>query len=62
MKQKIYIVEDDASIGKLLSDYIEKYGFIIKVVQDFGSIIEEFDSFKPDVVLIPNYSTNQLIS
>lgn len=52
MKQKIYIVEDDASIGKLLSDYIEKYGFNIKLVQDFGSIIEEFDSFKPDVVLM----------
>lgn len=31
MNYKIYIVEDDLSIGGLLKDYITKYGFDVKV-------------------------------
>ncbi|WP_186429341.1 response regulator transcription factor [Clostridium sp. BSD9I1] len=52
MEYKIYIVEDDLSIGSLLRDYIEKYGFTVKLSKDFGGIMEEFASFKPDLVLM----------
>lgn len=52
MNYKIYIVEDDLSIGGLLKDYITKYGFEVKVAENFEAIIEEFNDFNPHVVLM----------
>ncbi|KZL88537.1 response regulator transcription factor [Clostridium magnum] len=52
MKYKIYIVEDDISISSLLKDYIEKYDFTVKLTKNFDSIMEEFNFFKPDLVLM----------
>lgn len=52
MNYKIYIVEDDLSIGLLLKDYITKYGFHVKVAEDFENIIAEFNEFNPHVVLL----------
>lgn len=52
MEYKVYIVEDDLSISNLLKDYIKKYGFVVKTAENFDSIIKEFNSFNPDLVLM----------
>lgn len=52
MEYRIYIVEDDRTISSLLYDYINRYGFKAKVVEDFNNIIDEFNGFKPDVILL----------
>ncbi|AIY83062.1 MAG: response regulator transcription factor [Clostridium baratii] len=52
MNYKIYIIEDDVSIGHLLKDYINKYGFDVKVISDFENVMNEFDEFNPDIVLL----------
>ncbi|MCY6372628.1 response regulator transcription factor [Clostridium ganghwense] len=52
MEYKIYIVEDDLSISMLLKDYINKYGFDVKVTENFEDIMREFNEFNPQVVLL----------
>ncbi len=52
MNYKIYIVEDDESISSLLKEYITKYGFDVKVANDFEDIMEAFNEFNPDLVLL----------
>lgn len=52
MKNKIYIIEDDISIRRLLKDHIERYGFEVSVVEDFENIVLEFDNYNPDLILL----------
>lgn len=52
MNYKIYVVEDDVSIGQLLKDYIIKYGFDVKVAENFEDIMMKFNEFNPQVVLM----------
>ncbi|MGL6105989.1 response regulator transcription factor [Romboutsia sp.] len=52
MEYKIYIVEDDLSISNLLKDYIEKYGFEVKVEENFENIMIAFEEYNPDIVLL----------
>lgn len=52
MNYKIYIIEDDSSLSLLLKDYISKYQFDVKVVEDFENIISEFNEFNPNLVLL----------
>lgn len=40
MEYKIMLVEDDASIAKLLSSHIEKYGYKPIIVNDFDRILD----------------------
>lgn len=52
MDYKIMIVEDDISISTLLKEHIEKYGFKVKVVENFEKVIEEFNEYKPHIILL----------
>jgi two-component system, OmpR family, response regulator YxdJ len=52
MNYKIYIIEDDLSISFLLKEYISKYQFDVKVVENFENIMDEFNEFNPDLVLL----------
>lgn len=52
MKYKIYIVEDDLSISNLLQEYINKYGYEARTVENFGDIMIGFEEYKPDIVLL----------
>ncbi|KAJ50070.1 DNA-binding response OmpR family regulator [Clostridium tetanomorphum] len=52
MKYKIYIVEDDLSISNILKEYITKYGFQVRTSENFEDIMEEFDKYSPDLVLL----------
>lgn len=52
MSYKIYIIEDDSSLGFLLKEYISKYQFDVKIVENFENIMNEFNEFKPNLVLL----------
>ncbi|MDO4814260.1 MAG: response regulator transcription factor [Gemella sp.] len=49
---KIMIVEDDEIIATSIADYLEKWGFETKKVEDFSKVIDDFVSFAPDLVLM----------
>ncbi|PHE53569.1 response regulator transcription factor [Bacillus pseudomycoides] len=49
---KIMIVEDDPKIAKLLSSYIEKYGYQAIVIVDFQRVLDIFSQEKPELVLL----------
>lgn len=50
--QKIWIVEDDPKLAKLLEQTIEKYGFKAEQATDFMNIIEQFSAYEPHLVLL----------
>ncbi|WP_027623778.1 response regulator transcription factor [Clostridium lundense] len=52
MKYKIYIVEDDLSISNILKEYIIKYGFDVRIEENFENIMTGFDEYSPDLVLL----------
>ncbi|AKN33419.1 transcriptional regulator [Clostridium carboxidivorans P7] len=52
MKYKIYIVEDDISISAVLKECIDKYGFQVETVENFGKVMEGFNEYNPDLVLL----------
>lgn len=52
MEYTIFIVEDDLSISRLLKEHIEKYGFSVKVVENFEQVVEEFSLLRPSLVLL----------
>lgn len=52
MKYKVFIIEDDVLIRDLLKEYVGKYSFEVKAVDDFEDIIKSFDEFNPQVVLM----------
>ena len=50
--QKIMIVEDDPKIAEHLQSYIEKYGYHVTKVIDFDHVIDNFNEYAPDLVLL----------
>lgn len=46
------IIEDDASISKLISENLSKWQMDPYVVSDFSTIIEQFSEQQPDLVLL----------
>lgn len=52
MKYKIYIVEDDLAISNLLQEYISKYGFEVRLAENFEDIMINFNEYNPDIVLL----------
>ncbi|MCR5153231.1 MAG: response regulator transcription factor [Lachnospiraceae bacterium] len=51
-KQKILIVDDDESIAELISLYLAKECYETRIVYDGEEAIKEFETFKPDLVLL----------
>lgn len=50
--RKIFIVEDDATIASLLSEFLTKAGFQTEVCQNFTAVLDEFNKIQPDMVLL----------
>lgn len=50
--QKIFIVEDDASLRDEVRVLLERNGYEITVVRDFGQIVDEVRAAAPDLVLL----------
>jgi len=49
---RIMIVEDDEKIGALLQDYLERYGFEVRVAREFRDLAAEFETVQPHLVLL----------
>ncbi|UFU00152.1 response regulator transcription factor [Radiobacillus kanasensis] len=49
---RIYLVEDDPKIAELLREYLERYDYELQIAQDFNAILEEFEAFQPELVLL----------
>jgi len=49
---KLFIVEDDAKISNLLHSYMSKYGLNAREVVDFNHVVEEFQEYGADLVLL----------
>jgi DNA-binding response OmpR family regulator len=49
---KILIVEDDMTIGNIISENLQKWGYEPMLVNDFSDVFSEYVEFKPDLVLM----------
>ena len=49
---KILIADDNKQITSVLSEYAKKDGYEVAVAYDGGSVLEKFESFNPDVLLL----------
>lgn len=49
---KILIADDNKQITSVLSEYAKKDGYEVEVAYDGGSVLEKFESFNPDVILL----------
>lgn len=50
--QKIYLVEDDATIVSVLADYLRQWGYECYPAKKFAEIVQEFRAVSPDLVLL----------
>lgn len=51
-KQKILIVDDDNNIAELIALYLTKECFDTRIVNDGEQALQEFESFRPDLILL----------
>ena len=51
-KKKILVVDDDTNICELLRLYLEKEGYVVKIVNDGVSAINAFKQENPDLTLL----------
>jgi DNA-binding response OmpR family regulator len=52
MKQRVIIVEDDRSIGRMVQDGLEREGFQVKLITDGSSAVDAIRDFEPDLMLL----------
>lgn len=50
--QKIYLVEDDATIVSVLADYLRQWGYECYPAKKFAEILQEFRTVSPDLILL----------
>ena len=51
-KQKILIVDDDANIAELISLYLTKEFYEVRIVEDGEQALQVFESFQPNLILL----------
>lgn len=49
---KVFIVEDDKTISNILGQHLAKWGYEVKLAEDFQRVKEEFIAFDPQIVLL----------
>ncbi len=49
---KIFMVEDDAIIGKTVKNHLEGWDFAVTLVEDFSNVTQEFLTCDPQLVLM----------
>lgn len=49
---RIFLVEDDETIARLIKKHLEKWEYEVSTVQDFGNVLVEFAACDPQLVLL----------
>ncbi|GGG71077.1 response regulator transcription factor [Paenibacillus radicis (ex Gao et al. 2016)] len=49
---KLFIVEDDQHLVRLLEDHLQKFGYETRAVQDFDTVKQQFEQYSPHLVLM----------
>ncbi len=49
---KILVVEDDKTISSLIKENLSQWGYDAKEISDFHNVLNEFNEFEPDLVLL----------
>ena len=49
---KIFLVEDDKTLSKEISERIKLWDYDVYAVSDFRNILQEFEKYSPDLVLL----------
>ena len=66
MKKKILYVEDELSLGKIVTETLENRGFEVQWETDGKRVMKHFDSFAPDIcildIMLPNIDGYSLCS
>lgn len=52
MKQKIYYIEDEQFLGKIVNETLEKQGFEVRWELDGAKVLSGFRYFSPDIVVL----------
>jgi DNA-binding response OmpR family regulator len=52
MERRILLIEDERKIAELVSDYLDQYGYQVKIIEDFTRVLEEFTAFEPHLVIL----------
>lgn len=52
MTYKILIIEDDSTLAAILKKHIASWNYDVCCVRNFQNIVEEFEAFKPHLVLL----------
>ena len=52
MKYRILLVEDDETMVDILKRNLEKWGYLVHVAEDFQNVMQEFQDFEPQLVLM----------
>ena len=51
-RYRIFLVEDDETIARLIKKHLEKWEYEVSTVQDFGNVLGEFAVCDPQLVLL----------
>ncbi len=49
---RILLVEDDPVIAEQMQKHLERWGYEVKLVEDFGDVLKPFTDFAPQLVLL----------
>ena len=52
MKYRILLVEDDETMVDILKRNLEKWGYLVHVAEEFQNVMQEFQDFEPQLVLM----------
>jgi CheY-like chemotaxis protein len=52
MKKRIFVVENDETILEIVESLLIDEGYDVKAIQPEGSIYEQIEHYKPDVILL----------
>jgi DNA-binding response OmpR family regulator len=57
-RTKVYYIEDEPSLGKIVSDTLEKQGYEVKWESDGAKVVSGFENYSPDLcvldIMLPN--------
>ncbi|WP_102272667.1 response regulator transcription factor [Cytobacillus massiliigabonensis] len=49
---KIFIIEDDKQLISLLEEHLYKFGYDVKIVENFDAVRSQFEQYEPHLVLL----------